>query len=46
MYEVNKGYKELHLYEGVDHAACVVEDTQRYMKMLQSFVGHVYVEES
>lgn len=46
MYEVNKGYKELHLYEGVDHAACVVEDTQRYMKMLQSFVGHVYVEEA
>lgn len=45
MYEANKGYKELHLFEGVDHAACVVEDTERYLKMMQDFVAKVYAEE-
>ncbi|MBQ3558214.1 MAG: alpha/beta hydrolase [Agathobacter sp.] len=42
MYEANKGYKELHLFEGVDHADCVVDDTERYMKMMQAFVKKVY----
>lgn len=42
MYEVNKGYKELHLFEGVDHAECVVADTERYFKMMQAFVDRVY----
>lgn len=42
MYEVNKGYKELHLYEGADHAECVVVNTNRYQKMLQDFVNKVY----
>lgn len=42
MYEVNKGYKELHLYKGVDHAECVVSDPERYLKMLDKFVRKVY----
>ncbi|MBQ6812883.1 MAG: alpha/beta hydrolase [Agathobacter sp.] len=42
MYEANKGYKELHLYEGADHAECVVIDTNRYQKMLSDFVKKVY----
>lgn len=42
MYEANKGYKELHLFENVDHAECVVKDTMRYYKMLQDFVAMVY----
>ncbi len=41
MYEVNKGYKELHLYEGVDHAECIVSDSERYLKMLKSFMEKV-----
>lgn len=44
MYEVNKGYKELHLFEGVDHAECVVEDTERYFKMMKDFVEKVYTK--
>jgi len=42
MYEVNKGYKELHLYEDAEHAECVVVDEKRYQKMLQEFVAKVY----
>lgn len=42
MYEMNKGYKELHLFEGVDHADCVVDDTERYMQILKAFIGKVY----
>jgi len=42
MYDVNKGYKELHLFEGADHAECVVVDTQRYQKMLQNFMAYIY----
>lgn len=44
MYEVNKGYKELHLYEGADHAECVVTDSNRYYSMLENFVAKVYAE--
>jgi len=44
MYEVNKGYKELHLFEGVDHADCVVEDTARYFDMMKKFIAKVYGE--
>lgn len=44
MYEANKGYKELHLFEGVDHAECVVKDTERYMQMLKDFIQKVYGE--
>lgn len=44
MYEVNKGYKELHLFDGADHAECVVADTKRYQKMLEEFVAKVYAE--
>ena len=42
MYEANKGYKELHLFEGADHAECVVMDVERYKKMLEDFVAKVY----
>ena len=42
MYEANKGYKELHLFEGVDHAECIVKDTERYYKMMKAFVEKVY----
>lgn len=44
MYEANKGYKELHLFEGVDHAECVIKDTERYMQMLKDFIQKVYGE--
>lgn len=44
MYEVNKGYKELHLYEGAEHAECIVKDTDRYLKMLKDFTEKVYAE--
>lgn len=42
MYEANKGYKELHLYDGIDHAECIVSDPQRYLAMMQAFVEKVY----
>ena len=42
MYETNKGYKELHLFENADHAECVVADTQRYEKMLYRFTNKIY----
>jgi len=44
MFEANKGYKELHLFEGADHAECVVIDDKRYLKMLQEFVAKVYAK--
>lgn len=44
MYEVNKGYKELHLFQDADHAECIVKDTERYQKMLGDFVARVYEE--
>ena len=44
MYEANKGYKELHLFEGVDHANCIVDDTKRYFEMMQNFVQKVYAK--
>jgi len=42
MYEANKGYKELHLYEGIDHADCVVSDPERYQNMLREFTEKIY----
>lgn len=45
MYEVNKGYKELHLFEGVDHASCIVDDTERYFRMMKDFIARVYADE-
>ena len=42
MYDVNKGYKELHLFEGVDHADCIIADTDRYFTMMKNFVEKVY----
>lgn len=46
MYEANKGYKELHIYEGAEHASCIVVDTERYLKMLKDFVAKVYSSEN
>jgi len=45
MYEINKGYKELHLYEGAEHAMCIESDVTRYQKMLEDFVENVYEKE-
>lgn len=42
MYEANKGYKELHLFEGAEHAECVIKDTPRYLEMMRSFTDKVY----
>ena len=42
MYKANKGYKELHLFEGVDHAECVKHDPKRYFEMMKDFVEKVY----
>ena len=42
MYEVNKGYKELHSFEDADHAECVEKDPDRYLKMMKDFVSKVY----
>jgi len=44
MYEATKGYKELHLFEGADHAECVIADRERYMQMLKLFLNQVYKE--
>lgn len=44
MHEANKGYKELHLYEGADHAECVVVDSERYLNMLKNFTEKVMQE--
>ena len=44
MYEANKGYKELHLFEGVDHAECIMHDATRYFDMMKKFVETVYAE--
>lgn len=43
MYEANKGYKELHLFEGIDHAECIVSDPDRYLAMMKAFVEKVYL---
>ena len=42
MYDANKGYKEIHLFDGVDHADCIIADTERYFTMMKEFVGRVY----
>ena len=44
MYKANKGYKELHLFDGVDHADCIVSDPKRYLEMMKNFVRVVYEE--
>lgn len=45
MYEVNKGYKEIHLYEDADHAECIAVDSDRYYRMLEAFITKVYGDE-
>lgn len=42
MYETTKGYKEIHIFEGADHAVCIEEDLVRYEKILKSFTEKVY----
>ncbi len=42
MFEANKGYKELHLFDGVDHAECIVADPERYADMMKNFVEKIY----
>ena len=42
MYEVNKGYKELHSFEDADHAECIEKNPDRYLKMMKDFVNKIY----
>ena len=44
MYEANKGYAELHLFEGAEHAECMLNDSDRYLTMMKAFVEKVYAE--
>ena len=44
MHESNKGYKELHLFEGIEHAECALSDSDRYLEMMKGFVEKVYAE--
>ena len=42
MYETTKGYKEIHIFEGADHAVCIEKDVDRYAKILKNFLEKVY----
>lgn len=44
MYEADKGYKEMHLYENADHARAVSSDPERYYRMMQEFAAKVYAD--
>jgi pimeloyl-ACP methyl ester carboxylesterase len=46
MQEANKGYSELHSYEGANHALCIEQDTKRYLQMLMNFLAKVYPEDT
>ena len=38
MHEINKGYSELHLFPGADHAQSIDSDVNRYEEVLRAFV--------
>ena len=42
MHEAQKGYSELHMYPGANHAKCVEADTKRYLHMLMDFLSKIY----
>lgn len=41
MQAATKGYSELHLFEGADHAQCMASDPERYFRMLSNFLRKV-----
>ena len=41
MHEINKGYSELHLFPGADHAKSIDSDVKRYEDVLRAFVEKV-----
>ena len=41
MHEVNKGYSELHIFPGAEHAQSIDSDLCRYEKVLKEFVEKV-----
>lgn len=41
MHEANKGYSELHLFEGAGHAFSIVSDEDRYRKIVKEFLEKV-----
>ena len=46
MHEATKGYSELHLYPGADHAVSIESDVKRYQQMLMDFLTEVYPEDA
>ncbi len=42
MYETTGGYKELHMFEGANHAVSINADVEKYAMILQKFVEKVY----
>lgn len=42
MYRATQGYKELHLFDGADHALSCLTDPARYKKVLFSFLDRIY----
>ena len=45
MHETTKGYSELHLYPGAEHAVSIESDVNRYQKMMMNFLAKVYPED-
>ena len=45
MYEATKGYRELHLFPGAEHALSINTDEARYEQVVREFLAHVYPEE-
>lgn len=41
MYEANKGYKELHLFPGAEHAEAYRSDPERYREILKEFLENI-----
>ena len=41
MKAATKGYAELHLFPGADHAQCLQSDPERYFRMLSDFLAKV-----
>lgn len=41
MYEVNPGYKEIHLFAGAEHAMSIAKDPKRYYRVLKEFLEKV-----
>ena len=44
MHKATKGYSELHLFPGADHAQAITSDVERYEAVLKAFLDKVYSE--